>query len=90
MPDFRDFFRIFAELDILRKVLSCFLSGYTGKNRMRIWEDLRRLRKTAARLGMNFQIHSRDHGNSGQKRIPVLRSTGSEAAGDSLKPATSL
>ena len=58
MPDFRDFFRIFAELDILRKVLSCFLSGYTGKNRMRIWEDLRRLRKTAARSGMNFQTRS--------------------------------
>lgn len=33
-PDFRAFFRIFAELDIPRKILFCFLSGYAGKNRM--------------------------------------------------------
>lgn len=33
-PDFRGFLKIFAELDILRKIVSCFLSGHAGKNRM--------------------------------------------------------
>ena len=33
-PDFRGFLKIFAELDILRKIVACFLSGHAGKNRM--------------------------------------------------------
>ncbi len=70
--------------------------GAFDRNRRRE-QDRRRLlliekTRTALEAGSFWKPgigYARTHGNSGRKRIPVLRSTGSEAEGDLMEPAAS-